>query len=121
MKDDRFRIPKSRYDSVDLYLSNDWINRPEYNDNPLPIDEGIYQRLRDHGRLQPSNDFLSGGAYNQQGLDDLLSKHMAHLFIRDPIVIFSETIDQDNSTSTDHFEVKWLVSVLCEYKIDIGP
>jgi glutamate--cysteine ligase catalytic subunit len=86
LKNNRLGIPKSRYDSVDLYLSNDWINRPEYNDNPLPIDEGIYQRLRTHG------------------LDDLLSKHISHLFIRDPIVIFSETIDQDNSTSTDHFE-----------------
>lgn len=39
------------------------------------------------------------------GLDDLLSKHMAHLFIRDPLVIFSELVDQDDTTSMDHFEV----------------
>ena len=39
------------------------------------------------------------------GMDDLLSKHIAHLFIRDPIVIFSELLDQDDSKSTDHFEV----------------
>ena len=39
------------------------------------------------------------------GLDDLLSKHIAHLFIRDPLVIFSELIHQDDSTSMDHFEV----------------
>jgi len=39
------------------------------------------------------------------GLDDLMSKHISHLFIRDPHVVFSETIDQDNSTSTEHFEV----------------
>lgn len=39
------------------------------------------------------------------GLDDLLSKHMSHLFIRDPLVIFSETINQDDSASSDHFEV----------------
>jgi hypothetical protein len=39
------------------------------------------------------------------GIDELLSKHIAHLFIRDPIVIFSELIDQDDSQSTDHFEV----------------
>ncbi|THV05006.1 glutamate-cysteine ligase catalytic subunit [Dendrothele bispora CBS 962.96] len=86
LKHDRFVIPKSRYDSVDLYISEDWMNRPEYNDNPLPIDEGIYDRLRKHG------------------LDDLLSKHIAHLFIRDPLVVFSETIDQDDETSSDHFE-----------------
>lgn len=81
------RIPKSRYDSVDMYLSNDWINRPEYNDTDSPIDEDIYKRLR------------------EAGLDDLLSKHVSHLFIRDPLVIFSETIDQDDAASSDHFEV----------------
>jgi hypothetical protein len=40
------------------------------------------------------------------GIDELLSKHIAHLFIRDPIVIFSELLDQDDSKSTDHFEVR---------------
>ncbi|KAJ7084345.1 glutamate-cysteine ligase catalytic subunit [Mycena belliarum] len=82
----RFQIPKSRYDSVDSYISTDWINRPEYNDNPLPFDESIYARLREHG------------------LDDLLSKHISHLFIRDPLVVFSETLDQDDEISSDHFE-----------------
>ncbi|KAJ7680279.1 glutamate-cysteine ligase catalytic subunit [Mycena polygramma] len=86
LKNSRFKIPKSRYDSVDLYISTDWINRPEYNDNPLPYDESIYSRLREHG------------------LDDLLSKHISHLFIRDPLVVFSETLDQDDEASTDHFE-----------------
>lgn len=41
------------------------------------------------------------------GIDDLLSKHMSHLFIRDPLVVFSETIDQDDTTSSDHFEVRY--------------
>jgi hypothetical protein len=40
------------------------------------------------------------------GIDELLSKHIAHLFIRDPIVVFSELLDQDDSKSTDHFEVR---------------
>ena len=31
---------------------------------------------------------------------------MAHLFIRDPLVVFNETIDQDDTSSTDHFEVR---------------
>ncbi|KAI0049977.1 glutamate-cysteine ligase catalytic subunit [Auriscalpium vulgare] len=86
LKENKKQIPKSRYDSVDWYLSETWMNRPEYNDNPFPIDEPIYDRLRNHG------------------IDDLLSKHVAHLFIRDPIVIFAELLDQDNNSSTDHFE-----------------
>lgn len=86
LKEDRFVIPKSRYDSVDLYISEDWINRPEYNDTNVPYDQDIYDRLREHG------------------LDNMLSKHIAHLFIRDPLVIFSELIEQDDSVSMDHFE-----------------
>lgn len=83
---DAEKIPKSRYDSVDSYISNDPLNRRSYNDNPLPINPSVKQQLRD------------------AGVDDLLSDHLAHLFIRDPLVIFSEMVDQDDSTSTDHFE-----------------
>lgn len=49
LKENRMQIPKSRYDSVDLYISENWMNRPEYNDNPLPIDQDIYDRMRQHG------------------------------------------------------------------------
>jgi hypothetical protein len=51
LKNDRFKIPKSRYDSVDLYLSTEWTNRPEYNDNDVPYDQEIYERLRNHGEV----------------------------------------------------------------------
>ena len=42
----------------------------------------------------------------EPGIDSTLAKHISHLFIRDPIVIFSETIDQDDENSNDHFEVR---------------
>ncbi|KAG2039997.1 glutamate-cysteine ligase-domain-containing protein [Suillus americanus] len=45
---DNYIIPKSRYDSVDLYISNHWINKPEYNDVPAPYNKGIFQRLCNH-------------------------------------------------------------------------
>jgi glutamate--cysteine ligase catalytic subunit len=51
LKENRMRIPKSRYDSVDLYISQTWMNRPEYNDSPLPIDVALYDRMRQHGEL----------------------------------------------------------------------
>jgi len=41
----------------------------------------------------------------QDGVDELLATHFAHLFIRDPIVIFEETMNQDDEKSSDHFEV----------------
>ena len=39
-----------------------------------------------------------------RGVDEKLASHIAHLFIRDPLVQFSETIDQDDEASMDHFE-----------------
>ena len=40
------------------------------------------------------------------GIDHLLAQHIAHLFIRDPISLFSEKIKQDDQQDTDHFEVR---------------
>ena len=53
-------IPKSRYDSVDLYISEVWMNRPEYNDSPLPIDQALYDRMRKHGEFpaEPANSIF---------------------------------------------------------------
>ncbi|QRV94293.1 glutamate-cysteine ligase catalytic subunit [Ceratobasidium sp. AG-Ba] len=87
LKENKYVIPKSRYGSVDMYLSDDYNNRPEYNDVPVLIDDQVYKRLRDNK------------------IDNLLAKHIAHLFIRDPLVVFSEAITQvDDTRSTDHFE-----------------
>ncbi|XP_018796163.1 PREDICTED: glutamate--cysteine ligase [Bactrocera latifrons] len=83
LSENKFRIAKSRYDSIDSYLS------PEgaaYNDVPLTYDEQDYKRLRDGG------------------IDPLLAQHVAHLFIRDTVSLFSEKIDQNDEEDTDHFE-----------------
>jgi glutamate--cysteine ligase catalytic subunit len=37
-------------------------------------------------------------------VDVLLANHIAHLFIRAPLVIFNETIDQNDAVDSDHFE-----------------
>ena len=50
LKSAKRRIPKSRYDSVDSYISLDPANRPEYNDNPLPVDEKLKQVMLDRGK-----------------------------------------------------------------------
>ncbi|KAK9471557.1 glutamate-cysteine ligase-domain-containing protein [Dipodascopsis tothii] len=86
LEHDRFVIRKSRYDSTDLYLSQAPEMRDEYNDTEVVKDPAIRQTLVD------------------AGVDGRLADHYAHLFIRDPIVVFSELIDQDDATSSDHFE-----------------
>ncbi|KAL2115826.1 hypothetical protein VTJ04DRAFT_10081 [Mycothermus thermophilus] len=82
----RWRIPKSRYASNSTYISEDPRLRPEYLDPDLVIDPDIKQQLLDGG------------------MDDLLATHFAHLFIRDPLVIFAEDLQELDLTKTDHFE-----------------
>ena len=39
------------------------------------------------------------------GVDELLARHVAHLFIRDPVSLFEEKIHQNIEDDVDHFEV----------------
>ena len=55
-------------------------------DPELIVDEKLKQRLLDGG------------------MDELLATHFAHLFIRDPIVVFSEDLKELDLSKTDHFE-----------------
>ncbi len=82
----KYRIEKSRYASVSRFLSAHPSNRPEYNDLETAINEGVFDDLR------------------SAGVDDQLASHIAHLFIRDPLVIFKELLQQDSTSSSDHFE-----------------
>jgi len=86
LKTSRWRIPKSRYASNSTYISEDSRLRPEYLDPNLVIDPEIKQQLLDGG------------------MDDRLATHFAHLFIRDPIVIFNEDLEVLDLSKTDHFE-----------------
>ena len=86
LKNDRWRIPKSRYASNSTYISQDPRLRKEYMDPDLVVDHELLQRLKDGG------------------MDDLLATHFAHLFIRDPIVIFAEDLEKLDLSKTDHFE-----------------
>lgn len=59
-----------------------------YNDIPLVYDKQIYDQLID------------------SKIDEFMAQHVAHLFIRDSISLFSEKIHQDDEKEMDHFEVK---------------
>ena len=69
-----------------------------YNDIPLVIDEEAYKKMRN------------------AGIDHLLAQHIAHLFIRDPVSLFSEKVNQNDEEDSDHFEVH-LVKDTCPKKI----
>ena len=86
LKESRWRIPKSRYASNSTYISQDPRLRPEYLDPDLIVDSKLKARLL------------------QGGMDERLATHFAHLFIRDPIVVFNEDLQELDLTKADHFE-----------------
>lgn len=83
LKSCKFRINKSRYDSVDSYISE---TGEKYNDIPLVYDLNYYKKL------------VNGN------VDPIIAKHVAHLFIRDPIALYAEKLDQNDDIEMDHFE-----------------
>lgn len=86
LKDSRWQIPKSRYASNSTYIAQDSRLRKEYFDPDLVVDPDMKQKLVDGG------------------MDDLLATHFAHLFIRDPIVVFNEDLQELDLNKVDHFE-----------------
>lgn len=82
LKEAKHRIGKSRYDSISCYLSR---HGQKYNDLPLTFDKNYYE-------LMVANK-----------VDPAVSRHIAHLFIRDPITLYKELLDQTDS-QLDHFE-----------------
>lgn len=86
------RLFKSRYDSISTFIyhsTDDTACKRSYefyNDIPCPIDPEAKQILRD------------------AGVDENLAHHLAHLFVRDPLVIFEDAIEIDDDLHTDHFE-----------------
>lgn len=80
-------VPRSRYSSTSSYLSSD---AERYNDVPVPGDSESYDRLR------------------RAGIDHQMARHVAHLFIRDPLVVFYQQVWRGGynhvEANTDLFE-----------------
>jgi glutamate--cysteine ligase catalytic subunit len=85
------RLAKSRYSSVSMYIgkaaNEEELKRyQQLNDVPIDYDEKTYAIMKDAGS------------------DENLALHIAHLFTRDPLVIFDDAIKLDNSNSmVSHF------------------
>lgn len=80
-------VPRSRYSSTSSYLSSD---AEPYNDVPVPGDSESYDRLW------------------WAGIDHQMARHVAHLFIRDPLVVFYQQVWRGGynhvAANTDLFE-----------------
>jgi glutamate--cysteine ligase catalytic subunit len=83
LKENTYRISKSRYDTVDSYLSPEG---SRYNDIEVVINKEAYQMMVENG------------------IDDQLARHIAHLFIRDPVCLFKEKLVESEHNNIDCFE-----------------
>ncbi|CAN0046707.1 unnamed protein product, partial [Phaeothamnion confervicola] len=89
------RLPKSRYGSISTYIyqcrngrgPNRGLLPSKYNDIDCPTDAEAL-------------DVLLGA-----GVDESLARHIAHLFTRDPLVIFDGRVHElDDLMEVEHFE-----------------
>jgi len=83
-------LPRSRYSSISRYAFE--CDGPagqvrRFCDVDAPMDEEAYDKLK------------------KAGVDEALSRHVAHLFVRDPLVLFEGLVEEvDDSIATDHFD-----------------
>ena len=85
-EDGRVPIPM-RCASNSTYLASEKTMRRQYLHPQLPIHEGVKERL------------LEGG------MDELMAAHFAHLFIRDPFIIYEQDLQDPGPVSTVHFDM----------------
>lgn len=63
-------------------------------------------KAADRGRLTPiePGDLTYCCDLLCSGVDPILSRHVAHLFTRDPLVMFEGSVHVDDTSTTEHFE-----------------
>uniref|UniRef100_A0AC35GI80 Glutamate--cysteine ligase n=1 Tax=Panagrolaimus sp. PS1159 TaxID=55785 RepID=A0AC35GI80_9BILA len=85
LKDDgKFFIEKSRYDCFSCYLHE---TSQTFNDIEVKYDEKHFQQL------------LSAG------IEEPIAQHIAHMFIRDPLIVLKDHINEDYEEGcTDHLD-----------------
>jgi len=81
------KIDKSRYDSVSTFIS----------DSPLLLDD-VHNDIFLKMNPKALNRLL------ESGVDSRLARHVAHLFIRDPMVVYKNKIEIDDTAHMDHWE-----------------
>ncbi|EUD68011.1 glutamate-cysteine ligase catalytic subunit [Plasmodium inui San Antonio 1] len=79
-------ISKPRYSGISLYISNELPLRKNYhfyNDIDVVLDKNVYDKLV------------------KENVDDFLARHVASLFVRDPIVVFEGSYSEKDIQSIE--------------------
>jgi glutamate--cysteine ligase catalytic subunit len=80
------KLNKSRYDTIDCYLSPDG---SKYNDSKFVINEEAYKTLIENN------------------IDNQLAQHISHLFVRDPLCLFKEKLEDDEDCFENIQSTNW--------------
>ena len=83
LKNSKFVLDTARYACLSCYIHE--TSQP-YNDVEVVYEDKIYQKLID------------------EGVDEHVARHIAYMFVRDPIQVYKERLEQDDENSTEHFE-----------------
>lgn len=87
-------LDKTRYSTINFYLSDSPKLRPKYNDKKPAINKRFFKALRKALRQ----------AGSPLARDKRLLIHFAYLFVRDYLIVFPERIVKDNTSDTIEFE-----------------
>lgn len=91
VKDGNRILKKSRYSGMSRYIG---MTKDEADDKKM-------ESLNDVGE---AIDEEAIEILKSKGVDNMLAKHLAYLFTRDPLVIFDDAIQMDNTAVLDHFD-----------------
>eukprot|EP00927_Polykrikos_kofoidii_P073881 TRINITY_DN69899_c0_g1_i1.p1 TRINITY_DN69899_c0_g1~~TRINITY_DN69899_c0_g1_i1.p1 ORF type:complete len:649 (-),score=94.82 TRINITY_DN69899_c0_g1_i1:117-1979(-) len=83
-------IRNSRTSPCDLFIGAELLEDAEAEKLTNDVEVAVHQ---------PAMDTLLAG-----GLDPLLSKHVAHILARDPLMVFEDRMDIDDAVEADHWE-----------------
>ena len=86
VEEERNNGVKSRCHSVMNYLSLEGEDESKYNDVKFEGNQAYYLMMV------------------EKGIPESIARHISYLFIRDPIVVFEELLNQDDTTSMNHFD-----------------
>lgn len=88
------KLKKSRYSSINYFLSNDPKFKKKYNDNAFTLNLTFLKDLKGFLKSENSNLFK----------DRQLLNHFAYIFVRDYLIVFPERIKKDFADDTIDFE-----------------
>ena len=88
-------LKKTRYDTVNFFISNDKRNRLRYNDKPYAINKKFKKKLKRLLKQQGSPFYK----------DTRLLNHFAYLFVREAVIVLDKIVIKNNVESTTDYKM----------------